>query len=49
MFLKHFYVDMWLENQKKNPETLMQFNVLFEELKKKIRSVFENYTIGSFH
>lgn len=30
LFLKHFYVDMWLASQKRNPETLLQFNVLFE-------------------
>lgn len=40
MFLKHFYNDMWLQSQKKNPETLLQFNILFGELKKKIKNTF---------
>ena len=49
MFLKHFYNDMWVPTQNRHPEMLLQFNSLFEELKKKIRNTFENHNIQDFH
>ena len=49
MFLKHFYLDTWVAASKTHPNTLLQFNILFEGLKKKIREVFESNTINDFH
>jgi hypothetical protein len=49
IFLTYFYNNIWVDYQKKNCEKeLLDFNMLFEELKIKVRTVFENYSIGNF-
>jgi regulator of sigma D len=41
IFLSYFYSKLWLDAQRSNTETLLQFNALFDQLVARIKAAFE--------
>jgi len=48
VFLKYFYNRLWVEAQRSNTSTLLQFNSLFNRLTSIIRETFEKNDLRSY-
>lgn len=47
MFLRYFYNKKWVPAERRNGETLLQFNRLFDELTALIKDIFETNDLAT--